>query len=53
MVASMKIRQIVLVLALLPVCGLASAQTRGVTAEDYFGFETLSDPLFGQELSPS
>jgi len=29
----------------------ASAQTRGVTAEDYFAFETLSDPQFSPDGS--
>jgi hypothetical protein len=26
-----------------------SAQTRGVTAEDYFAFESLSDPRFSPD----
>ena len=29
----------------------ALAQTRGVTAEDYFAFETLSDPRFSPDGS--
>ena len=31
--------------------GPAAAQTRGVTAEDYFAFETLSDPHFSPDGS--
>src|SRR5262245_39341035 len=33
------------------VAAAAAAQTRGVTAEDYFAFETLSDPRFSPDGS--
>src|SRR5262245_55742256 len=33
------------------VAAAAGAQTRGVTAEDYFAFETLSDPHFSPDGS--
>lgn len=36
-------------LALLVLTGGAAAQTRGVTAEDYFAFEALSDPRFSPD----
>jgi dipeptidyl aminopeptidase/acylaminoacyl peptidase len=38
-------------LASLVYVGPASGQTRGVTAEDYFAFETLSDPHFSPDGS--
>jgi dipeptidyl aminopeptidase/acylaminoacyl peptidase len=38
-----------LVAVWLLVASLGSAQTRGVTAEDYFAFETLSDPRFSPD----
>jgi dipeptidyl aminopeptidase/acylaminoacyl peptidase len=42
---------IVFVAAALCVGGPASAQIRGVTPEDYFGFETLGDPRFSPDGS--
>lgn len=38
-------------IALLLVCAPVRAQTRGVTAEDYYAFETLSDPHFSPDGS--
>src|SRR5438132_12484254 len=40
-----------LALASLVWVGPVSAQTRGVTAEDYFAFETLGDPRFSPDGS--
>src|SRR5581483_6017212 len=48
MVADIKKRLIVIV-AVLAVSGSARAQPRGVTAEDYYAFETLSDPHFSPD----
>ena len=39
------------VIALLAFSVPTSAQTRGVTAEDYFAFETLGDPHFSPDGS--
>ena len=39
------------VIVALLTCVLASAQTRGVVAEDYFAFESLSDPHFSPDGS--
>src|SRR2546423_4439008 len=41
----------VLVAGVLMAARPAAAQTRGVTAEDYFAFETLSDPRFSPDGS--
>ena len=38
-------------LALIALPNRASAQARGVTAEDYFAFETLGDPRFSPDGS--
>jgi dipeptidyl aminopeptidase/acylaminoacyl peptidase len=40
-----------LVVVCLLAAALGAAQTRGVTAEDYFAFETLSDPRFSPDGS--
>jgi dipeptidyl aminopeptidase/acylaminoacyl peptidase len=48
MVATMKMR-VAVFLAVLGLCASASAQRRGATAEDYFAFETLSDPHFSPD----
>ena len=44
-------KTIVLVIAALCLCSPASAQSRGVTSEDYLAFETLGDPRFSPDGS--
>jgi dipeptidyl aminopeptidase/acylaminoacyl peptidase len=41
--------RLVAAIALLAFAARALAQTRGVTAEDYYGFETLGDPHFSPD----